>query len=77
MEIRSWRIRSAGVEGFWLFWDPRVETVSLVEGEQPEDLGTVPAVKSREGSEAEAGRGVSPNETLAECEDPLQFDMEV
>ena len=75
MDIFSWRIRSAGPEGFWLFWDPRFETVSLSPGRQPDESarGMEVAGEGREGREAEAGRAVSPNQCLAECETPLQF----
>jgi len=75
VEVRAWRVRSAGPVGYWLFWDPSVETVKLYAGGQAEAPGTEDAGDTREGREAEAGRAMSSNKTLAECEDPLQFAL--
>jgi len=77
VSIRAWRVRPAGAVGYWLFWDPTVETVSLTGGAQPRGgAGTEDVGITREGREAEAGRAISPDETAAFCGDPLQFALE-
>ena len=74
LEIRGWRVRSAGPEGCWLFWDPRVETVRLFPGQQPAG-GPEVAGSTREGREAEAGRADPPNKPSGVLPDSLQFAL--